>query len=217
MRICEISNTIKPGEIYDVSTRYYNKYYKVIEFVKNNCGEILDIYAKYSKYMFCGAIGKPRIYLGNSIINRTPKTTRIEIHNKLEEILKQTGFIARRTNSLFVTSYLNQAVGYGYPYIIFPFDGFKYSWCRTAQDLTVKYELDFPYETTKSEFVKDMNILSPNEFIEKYKFENNTDLFSALQRSHEILIYGAYAAIAVSEQEVLQILIPNCDYKEWSI
>lgn len=48
------------------------------------------------------------------------------------------GFNARRSNSLFCTSDYNQASDYGTPYVVFPVNGFSFTYWDNCKDLFVE-------------------------------------------------------------------------------
>jgi hypothetical protein len=202
MKITEINKRISIGQRRPIENSSTNK---VVTFIKKNCTEILNVY-KFKRYLYSGIENMPSIFLGRTRMHRTPLNTDIAVHNKLNSILKKANFIATRDNSIFVSSKKGDTFYYGSTYIIFPLDGFSYSWCATAVDLTTFYQLD-SFRPLNNKFINDMYKLSPNDFVEKYKFKNNIDLKLALQKEYEILIHGTY--IAINELDCRSYIFPN--------
>jgi len=105
--------------------------------IQKNCKKILKIYKQFNgfKLLYRGISSIQDSFIGKSIDNRRPVDTRNRIHKQLVQLMIDTGFKAHRGNSIFTTTFLNQAGRYGAPYIIFPIDGFNYSWSVKHGDL----------------------------------------------------------------------------------
>jgi hypothetical protein len=58
-----------------------------------------------------------------------------EVQEMIDGWMKENGFKALRSNSFFVTGDYEQAMKYGNVYVIFPKDGFYYTWFEGTKDL----------------------------------------------------------------------------------
>lgn len=188
---------------------------KTVSFIEKNCTDILELYRNYGKYFYRGiniSIGfhsiskNSNIYFGKAPENRRPIDTPFWMQKQLDIQLNGAGFKALRSNSIFCIGNKTAAFGYGEAYMIFPVNGFDYSWCNSAVDLFKEFIQanfkcpweDSPSRTEKEEadkFKEDIYRMSPQEFIEYYGFKDN-DLSHALVKEHEVLIHGDYVAIS---------------------
>lgn len=159
------------------------------------CSDALSLAKSTGKFFYRGTVDDMfLIYKGRIRDNRRPMNTPQEIQNRINDWLLDHGFKALRTNSLFVTTDWNQAGSYGTPFIIFPKNGFSYTWFQNSKDL---------YHT--------MNEISPteHELIQHLDDDRNLDAFmqrvgprndniqEAIRNGVEIMISGVdYYAIS---------------------
>ncbi len=171
--------------------------------IKNKCSEFLPIYKKYGPLYR----GIPYfstnfdIFIAETPINRIalsmPKTIQKIIDSKLEE----SGFTALRSNSIFCSGSNSFASLYGKlsngkNYIIFPLNGFSFTYSEKIYDL-------FLYYSRNISFPADLhNNISSKEFVSKYKYTNK-NLGTGIKCGNEILIHGKY--IAINEKYLLEI------------
>lgn len=206
MKINEISKKIKVG-MHDSNESND----KVIQFIQKNCSQILKVYEhSNSNFLYSGKYSNSEVFFGKTINNRKPLGTDPRINSKLNQVLRQTGFKARRDNSIFATSMETTASEYGNTYVIFPINGFDYSWCSMAEDLTLEFDIgkkSWLRAVEENNFYKDLVELDPQDFIQKYHFKNNEGLAYALTDGFEILIHGSYVAIR-DTSDLLEILFP---------
>jgi len=118
--------------------------FKIISFIEKNCTEILELYGAYRKALYRGInrevpgtlhLKDGDVFFGKSPEDRRPTDIPLNIQTAIDKHLKDVGFTALRSNSIFCHPNFILAQGYGEPYIIFPIDGFTYSWCTSAEDL----------------------------------------------------------------------------------
>jgi hypothetical protein len=176
----------------------------LIAFMEKHCTKILDIYRKESRYLYHGN-HRPtaRVIMGRSREDRAPKDTPQFIQDRFDRTLKKAGFTALRANSIFCTSDKRYAASYGQLFVIFPIDGFTYSWSAKAYDFYTAFAM---YEGPDSEFYQDLKTLSPMDFVKKYEYKNNIGLEKALENRHEVCISGSYIAIEDNSLGPLGIL-----------
>jgi hypothetical protein len=183
----------------------------IVGFVQKHCSKILEVYRTTGKRLLRGIRSDAKIILEKSPTNRYPKDTNSKVSAMLDEALLKEGFTAIRSNSIFCVSDLWEAAHYGdHVYDIFPIDGFSYSWCATADDLTSKFHLDSIYWTYEgdednphNQFVSDLMHMPSKEFLDTYRFKDNIDIDHAIEAEHEVLIHGRYVAILNRETQLL--------------
>lgn len=109
---------------------------KITRAIKKNCSDILAAYHEANKVLHRGVthVSKPIIY-GKSSNNRTPLDSPMANHRLVNSLMKELGFDARRDNSVFTTRDLNDANAYGEVYVIFPVNGFKFTWSKKFADI----------------------------------------------------------------------------------
>lgn len=115
---------------------------KVISFVEKHCSQSMDIFKQSKHVMFRGMGNEKRdVIIGSPWTNRRPKDSSVEDQNMLDSYLEAAGFTALRRNSTFVSSNLSQAENYGSVYVIFPKNGFSYTWSSIHDDLIITPDL----------------------------------------------------------------------------
>lgn len=108
-----------------------------------NCKEIIKVYKELNrnnfdreKFLFRGIRSSDDALYGKPFESRKPKDSNRDLHELVNGTIKQLGFEANRENAMFVTGDRSQASGYGNSlYIMFPVDGFTFTWSRTVKDL----------------------------------------------------------------------------------
>lgn len=111
---------------------------KSIRTIKKECGDIFNLYSNLEIPFFRGlSYHHDNTSDMNKIYPRTdryPKTTNIEVHNILDEILYKKFGWKPRSEGVFCISNFKACVYYGRPYIIFPKNGFKFIVSKTTAD-----------------------------------------------------------------------------------
>lgn len=149
---------------------------KVDEFVKKlakECSQIIPLYRKTNRVLLRGTKSGPQVYIGRSWANRKTKDSKQGLQTSFDIYLKSKGFKSLRSNSIFTTTDMDQADGYGDVYYIYPKNGFAYHWYEEQTDLV----LDDPsqvYSIDKMETIID----SASDWYEKkYKKETPDRLY----------------------------------------
>lgn len=107
--------------------------------IKRRCSHILSVYQKTSRIFYRGFSKKmPMFFSGKPHKNRKTLSSRPELQTVFDLALDQLGARAKRSNSIFVTSNWPDAEGYGDIYIIFPVDGFDFTYSETEADVILK-------------------------------------------------------------------------------
>ena len=135
--------------------------------------------------------------MGHPRLDRRPLHTAAHLQAAIDKTLTAAGFTALRCNSIFCCG--GKAAGeFGKVYAIFPLDGFDYTWCESAEDLTNDFGLNTILSTGGGRhytFREDLKTMQPNEFVEKYGFFCNKALDRAIRWGNEVYITGDYVAL----------------------
>ena len=144
-------------EIEKVNTAYQAEYEKatvndrpikmdnLFKALGKNCKEIIKVYKELNrndfqkeKFLFRGIRSSDDALYGKPFDARKPKDSNRELHELVNDAINNLGFAANRENSMFVTGDRSQASGYGNSlYILFPVDGFTFTWSQTVKDLVL--------------------------------------------------------------------------------
>lgn len=192
MRLFELHRDQKVNFDYNQVTEFD----KVKEFIDSHCSKSLQAMQSNNRLLFRGIPSVPsKIFVGNSEKARPPRNTKLKYHKAIDKRLKQSGFKALRSNSIFVTSDHMEARNYGYLFVIFPFDNCDITWSSEYTDLTINLGLQSNRQPVKQ---VDREITSPtfsnDEFIKEYGFHKD-NLIDAIKTRNEIYIHGSYVAV----------------------
>lgn len=118
-----------------------HKYFQGLE---KNCSKIMQAYRKLNrrggdKFLFRGTSSDQDAIYGKPFEQRKPKDSNVDLDKYLNALMAELGIKARRDNSIFVTGDYFQASNYANPgtYIIFPRDGFDFTWSPKERDLVL--------------------------------------------------------------------------------
>lgn len=186
------------GEIKKVQAAYDDSYKKslsandrpvkmenLFKALSKNCSQIIKVYKEINrnnfnqnKFLYRGIRSSDDALYGKPYDARKPKDSDGELHELLNNAMDSAGLQAKRDNSTFMTGDRSQASGYGNSlYIMFPVDGFKFTWSKREKDLVL--------DSSKRKDMMDNNVVTEIiELIQNAKEENPdlpisdpTDLF----------------------------------------
>lgn len=194
---------------------------KMVAYIKQNCGQILELYHTIPERMYRNAkMGNVGFFITNSPENRTPVDTPPNLQHDVDYALHEAGFRALRSNSIFVLG-VPPLYKFGEQYIIFPEDNFEFTWSIEFMDFAnifydfnlqpgknINYEeimYDEDLEPTFGEFLNDLLNLTPVEFAQAYKFRDD-NLEEALASRCEIYVHGRHVGVAVNQERILKAL-----------
>lgn len=202
MRIDEITTPINqtPGSKEGIIVKQFKQ---ISDYIQKNCNEFLVI-AQENKcllfrgirdYMYgndspTGTISNS--FIGNPYSDRRPQDTTKVNQKIIDDELKAAGFKALRSNSIFTSSSVIIAGGYGKAYSIFPLNGFNYTWNSKAQDLSTEYRLED--NDARQDIIQQAGLYSSEEWAKGWGFRKD-NLSEALQSGTEIYISGQYLAV----------------------
>lgn len=109
--------------------------------IKQNCSQAIKLYKTQRSLMYRGLKGtNVDAFKSYSRSDRKPSDSAIGLHELYNLALQTVGIKARRDNSIFVSGNYSQAREYGNVYVIFPVDGFNYSWSTVVDDVVLDQE-----------------------------------------------------------------------------
>lgn len=181
--------------------------FSAINTIIDNCSEILKIYRETNKILWRGISLKNMLFdpffISNSPENRPPLNTGRLTDTAINRKLFAADFEARRDNSIFCYSNPKQVTKYGKPYMIFPFDGFNFTYSK-YYDLTTDlvpigwndHELEDDFDDDEDEYCTELiDNTDVNAFITDHGFKND-NINTALLSNVEIYVQGKYVAIS---------------------
>jgi hypothetical protein len=122
---------------------------RLLKGIEKNCSEIMKIYHNLNKsdshgssFLYRGVSSSKDAIFGKPFENRKPKDSNALLSKYLNRLMEIEGFEARRDNSIFAVSHRGHASQYANPdiYIIFPVDGFKFTWSPKEEDLVLNVQ-----------------------------------------------------------------------------
>lgn len=159
--------------------------------VRAQCGEALNAMKSAGRFLYRGLFNSaPEMFHGRPRENRQPLNKhRLQSQLMFDAALSKQGIKANRSNSIFCSGDLSQAYVYADNdkdvYLIFPINGFDFSWSPHVRDLVSEPNYRWNQQTEQ-------------EFYDKYIISQeytNTNFDKALISGYEIMIHGEYYAI----------------------
>lgn len=154
--------------------------------MKETCSEIINVYQQTDRFLYRGMKRKPNVFLSNI---RQDRST-IQMPRKFAELLVAAytafGIDANRQNSIFTSPIVKTAGHWGEAYIVFPFNGFKFSY-------VAKYDTMYPFADLYELSMQAQSKEKPMQFmIPKLEEMGLTDenLPYAIENNLEVLITG---------------------------
>jgi len=156
------------------------------EFIEINCSDILKFYKETGNMLYRGIKNNKPYLINNPVKYRTPVDTPVNIQYIVDVKLEAAGFTALRSNSIFCFGNSYNPKFYGRVYMVFPFNGFSYTWSLKIKDLYDDYA---SVSMFSGKAIKDMENMSPKEVVDIFDFVS-TNLKTACNTPNEILIHG---------------------------
>jgi len=185
--------SLKPMEGFD-------KFWKEIEV---NCSDIISLYKTHNRLLYRGMKRDGGIYFTKEQIRNDRKS--LNTHN-----LK-----ALRSNSLFVTGDSDLAQYYGQPFIIFPKNGFNYTWFKNARDLYDEIRWFNSSENNQMELTTDIQSNNFNNKIDQFMnfvkptYTNIDDYIQVAYSGYELMVQGVeyYAVRTQGFERIIKTLL----------
>ena len=173
--------------------------------MEEHCSDVLISYRKNKRFLFRGVKkGGPDIFIGQPREKRKVVGSGFQEYAELCDLyLKTMGFSALRLSSIFCNSSPHEAAEWGRLYVIFPMNGFKYTWTPKHSGVPASdYDYSFLPEEIIDTLFRDEKIDIPplpllkkqaKEFVLKNGFKS-THFSEAIGSSHDIWFMGRYIA-----------------------
>lgn len=105
----------------------------VIEKIKTECSDIIELYKSRSKFIYRGEqvankYGPNSIFIASIRDDRKPVEMDEKYHEEINSSMQRLALTAHRGNSIFCTTSTDDARSWGRVCVIFPKNGFKYTW-----------------------------------------------------------------------------------------
>jgi hypothetical protein len=103
---------------------------RILDLVEKNCGQFLQAAKESGRFLYRGMTTTNVALLGRSHLRRRPLDSEPYFQDLWDTLLTQMGFQALRRNSIFCIADEYHAESYGTLYLIFPLDGFSYTYSK---------------------------------------------------------------------------------------
>jgi len=187
---------------------------RAYEHLKKHCSDFLNKSSQAQKLLYRGLKTYPYSFrdfsfIGRSWDERFTKDTAWDTHRKVSAAMRENGFTATRENSIMCTSSYWAAKQYGEVYMIFPINGFSFTWSRTHADMFSDLFERYPrrgnwnglinaFDNSYNEVDEQQKRSIESNFIKNELELDRTDFHAALLSGHEIYIHGQYYALDMS-------------------
>lgn len=191
------------------------KHADVVRLIREECKTACATYQKTGLRLYRGVSPDRGTFIqGKPREDRQPRDMPPSIHRAIDETMKEMGFAAVRSNSLFATSDENEASSYGTVYVIFPTDGFDFTYFQDAKDLFTKAN-DFLKDFKMTPFPSHDDGSPSPESVEFFMghlpafvkgcMPSNQSFEEALESRHEVMLANCfYYGIRYDFFEVLE-------------
>ena len=175
-----------------------------------NCSQIISIYKQANGFLYRGMKHKPIAFESNI---RTDRST-VEMHPEYAKALVRAynalGIKAHRQNSIFTTPDRHKAHDWGNAYIVFPQNGFSFSYFTEIKSNYAYYRMENaaaavvnPYDPHN--FATDDEDIASIVKVMKELGITDKNLTYAIQQECEVLITGAkFYAFSIEWQGVIR-------------
>lgn len=154
---------------------------KLVEIIKTECSDAIRVMRSTERGMFRGAANAGEVFVGRPRENRNPLDSKSADQVLYDNYLTSLGIVAQRHNSLFVSSLYGIADEYaqrhgGVTYVIFPKNGFKYSWSKEHQDIVIELSL-----IMDKKYIKALEKTVLSYVIKKFKGEKADNIYNQVR------------------------------------
>lgn len=135
-------------EIHEVAQQIVGPHSALWHQITTECSQALEAIKNTGHWIMRGVKGSPGImFQGASRLVRNPRDSDIKTSIMFNHCLTELGFKARRDNSIFVTAYRPQASEFGPVYLIFPKNGFDYTYANQGDMTLNESDMKYMYDT----------------------------------------------------------------------
>jgi hypothetical protein len=189
MKICEIENST-PLERLEMAEMVANN-------IQDNCSTAIKSFNVCQNLLFSGIYNHTEFsFTSHSPEHRTPRGMSKEQQLYLDSCLRIMGFTALRSNSMFCIADYMQAKNFGELYIIFPCDGFSFTWSKKRKYMSWINTPHGPLLASRADASATISIFGLK----------NKNFVNAVNSGNEILIHGDYYALKVYTDGAARVL-----------
>lgn len=110
--------------------------YKLFKRIEDECSDAVAAYKNTQRVLYRGSRKSDNAFIGRPWTDRSPTHSDRSFSELYDQALSSAGAEALRSNSLFTTSDLALATGFGtHVHYIFPINGFHYTWSTVEKDI----------------------------------------------------------------------------------
>jgi hypothetical protein len=169
---------------------------KIVQLLTTECSDAISAMQTARTFLYRGIdFEAPAAFHGRSRENRNPLHSRNEIQNNFNQVMNTYGFITNRSNCIFCTTVKQRTSMYGYPYLIFPKNGFGLLWSPAVMDL---FTVDGMGHDLASAVSSTNQLGAADAFVKQYQY-TDSNFSRALSNQTEIMINGEYYAFAANK------------------
>jgi hypothetical protein len=177
MRLNEFEDTIKtwdmPGTGPDLVTD------EILHYIATHCSSFLKVAKPLRRLLYRGLNDHDQdVFIGQTKEGRRPFNSTRHEQAEFDDAISKLGFKALRSNSIFCSTNLYFAATYGRAYIIFPIDGFDFTWSPMVSDF----------------YIHNIGVNDWDAYVADHHYQDY-ELDKALVSTNEILIHGKFMAI----------------------
>lgn len=194
-------------KINEVISKTDEDVYEICSTISSQCSEFISDMRQSEKFLLRGINSEYPWFEDKSPTYRYPRGQTVYHQKLLDLSLEMLGFGSLRHNSICCTSSLSRAMNFAPPYLIFPKNGYKFTWSPKIKDTggnQLLYDELFKLfyrGNSDSVSLKDAQILIDTCGLK------NTDMVSALESGNEITIHGEYIAIRHSYKNTVGVYL----------
>lgn len=155
-RLADLANQ-DLGTLRSKMVNFYNKS------VARHCSQAISEYKKAGRMLYRGTNEDSDVFVGKPFEERRTKDSDTLVSEKISQAMLEFGFKATRENSIFCSGSKTHASGYGSTYMIFPFDGFDFTWSTEYSDKIFRRSaLQMTFSPTDAAYVKEIIMKKPD-------------------------------------------------------
>jgi hypothetical protein len=164
---------------------------KFINMISTECSDALAAMQQSKKFLYRGIDYEvPAAFHGRPRNNRDALHSSRYIQNDFNAVMTTYGFATNRANCIFCTGNKSITNAYGYPYIIFPKNGFSLLWSPKVLDL---FAAESVTDSVQNAANSENKLGAADAFVKHYGYTDN-NLSQAIDSGKEIMISGEYYA-----------------------
>jgi predicted nuclease with TOPRIM domain len=211
------ANVKKRKELLNKQEELNNKFskedLKYFSYIEKNCSQMVDAVQITGTFLYRGMNDSEKIIHGLPHENRQAKDTKQSVQVKVDQMLKASGFKALRSNSIFCTTSHSHAGSFGKNvYIIFPLDGFDFTWSKEKDWVPSESEILDEYEL----FVQNIMFTLQGIFEDYFKHNKYISLYETFFYSRMKSQYLSQKESNTEEDEEFEDICKSFDiqYRE---